>query len=85
MSKALDIVEHKSVVPYLEARGLLKQYKKAKSILAAGDWLRTSFKERQPKGSDIWSFRINKQFRAFGFFRHDGLFVVAEISNHQRP
>lgn len=84
MSDAMEIVEHKSAVPYLEARGLLKQYKKAKHILASGDRSRVYFKERQPQGSDVWSFRINKQFRAFGYFRDDGAFVVAEISNHQR-
>lgn len=83
MSDAMEIVEHKSVIPYLEARGLLKQYKKAKRILVSGDRLRVHFKERQPQGSDLWSFRVNKQFRAFGYFRHDGTFVVAEISNHQ--
>lgn len=84
MSGAMDIIEHKSVIPYLEARGLLRQYKKAKNILASGGKSRVYFKERQPHSSEIWSFRINKQFRAFGFFRTDGTFVVVEISNHQR-
>lgn len=83
MSEVMEIIEYKNVIPYLAARGLLKQYKKAKRILSSGDRSRVFFKERQPHGSDIWSFRINKQFRAFGFFRHDGKFAVAEISNHQ--
>ena len=40
-------------------------------------------KIRQPKEAKIWSFRINKQFRAYGTFDDSGDFIVFEINNHQ--
>ena len=39
-------------------------------------------KERKPKGSGIFSFRINKQFRAFCIEDSD-ILIVFEINNHQ--
>lgn len=83
MPEVFEIVENKRVTSYVEARGLLKQYQKAKAILLSGDQARVYFKERQPQNSGIWSFRINKQFRAIGFFREHGTFAVSKIDNHQ--
>ena len=83
MPNVSAIIEHKDVVPYLKSRGLFKQYKKAKQILLFGDRLRVLFKEREPQGSGIWSFRVNKQFRAIGFFSENGTFIVSRIDNHQ--
>ena len=78
-----QIVERKEVVPYLDARGLLAQYKKAKGYLLAGSSLQVKFKKRNPKGSGIWSFRINKQFRALGVFNTEGQLIIFKIDNHQ--
>ena len=83
MPVVLEIIENKRVRPYLEARGLYSQYQKAKQILLSGDHARVRFKERQPQDSGVWSFRINKQFRAFGFFRSPGQFAISKIDNHQ--
>ncbi len=77
------ILENKEVLPYLEARNLLKQYQKAKQYLLQGQLSQASFKLRQPKKDDIWYFRINKQFRAIGYFAEDGDFIVVTIDNHQ--
>lgn len=79
-----NIFERKEILPYLEARGLVKQYKKAKSYVLAGNIMQTKLKERQPKGSGIWSFRINKQFRALAYFSKEGDLIVAKIDNHQQ-
>lgn len=62
MKKIQYILEKKEVLPYLESRNLLKQYKKAKRFLLQGNTLQIKFKKRNPKGSGIWYFRINKQF-----------------------
>lgn len=70
-------------MPYLEARGLLAQYKKAKQFLLEGDNLRVRFKKRLPHSSGIWYFRINKQFRALCVFNQEGDLVVFKIDNHQ--
>ncbi len=77
-----NIYEHDDVVKYLEKRWLVSQYKNAKQKLTSGYIWKLDFKQRQPKWSWVYSFRINKQFRAFGYFREDN-FVVVEISNHQ--
>lgn len=83
MPKIQRIFERKEIMPYLEARGLLNQYKKAKTYLLHGNALQVIFKERNPKGSGIWYFRINKQFRALGVFDGSGNLIIFKIDNHQ--
>lgn len=82
MSKIQKIFEEKTVLPYLQKRGLLNQYKKAKQLLLEGHLLSTRFKERNPKGSGIWYFRVNKQYRAFGVFDSVGNLIIFKIDNH---
>jgi len=82
MPKIHHIFEKKSVYPYLLKRGLLEQYKKAKRYLLEGRLLSVRFKERNPKGSGIWYFRINKQFRALAVFNKEGDLIVFEVDNH---
>lgn len=83
MPKIQQIFERKEIAVYLEARGLIKQYKKAKEYLLKGNFLQVKFKERNPKGSGIWYFRINKQFRALGVFDRIGNLIIFKIDNHQ--
>jgi len=83
MSKVQQIFERKEVLQYLEARQLVKQYKKVKEYLLNGNTLQVKFKERNPKGSGIWYFRINKQFRALGVFVKEGNLIIFKIDNHQ--
>lgn len=83
MPEIQQILEKKDIVAYLKARGLIKQYKKAKEYLLNGNILQTKFKERNPKGSGIWYFRINRQFRAIGVFDESGNLIIFEIDNHQ--
>ena len=83
MKKVRNIFEKKEISNYLKARGLLKQYKKVKQYLLLNNLIQTKFKEKKPKGSGVWSFRINKQFRALGVFSPDGDLVIFKIDNHQ--
>lgn len=83
MKHIQEILEKKEILPYLEERNLLKQYKKAKDYLLKGNTLQVKFKERNPKGSGIWYFRINRQFRAFGVFDDNGNLIIFRIDNHQ--
>lgn len=83
MPKVHQILEQKKIFEYLESRNLLKQYKKAKQFLLQGNTLQVKFKERNPKGSGIWYFRINKQYRALGVFNNDGDLIIFKIDNHQ--
>ena len=83
MNKVQHILEKKKVFSYLKSRGLFKQYKKAKRFLLQGNTLQVKFKERNPKGSGIWHFRITKQYRALGKFDNEGNFIIFKIDDHQ--
>jgi plasmid maintenance system killer protein len=43
---------------------------------------KTDFKLREPKKDWVYSFRINKQFRAFSYLKNNDL-IVYKIDNHQ--
>lgn len=83
MPKVQHIFERKEILAYLTARGLLRQYKKAKNFLLQNHALHVKFKERNPKGSGIWYFRINRKFRALGIFDKNGNLIIFKIDNHQ--
>ena len=62
MKKVEKIFEKKEVLPYLKARKLVSQYRKAKQYLLDGNTLQVKFKERNPKGSGIlgnWNYIRN--------------------------
>ena len=83
MMNIVRILEKKKVFEYLQKRGLAEQYKKSKQFLLQGNVLQVKFKQRNPKGSGIWYFRINKQYRAFCVFAEDGDLIVFKIDDHQ--
>lgn len=83
MPPVKKIYEKKEILPYLKSRGLLEQYKKAKNYLLSGNQLQVKFKKRNPRGSGIWYFRINRQYRALGVFDDGGNFIVFKIDDHQ--
>ena len=78
-----QILEEKEVYDYLKSRNLIGQYKKVKMYLLQGYTWKVNFKKRKPKGSGIYYFRINKKFRALGYFRDENIFVMVEIDDHQ--
>lgn len=83
MIKINEIYETKKVIDFLTDRQLLLQYDKAKNNILKwyNSW--TLLKIMNPKNKWIYSFRINKQFRAFCRIKNTGKFVVYKISNHQ--
>ncbi|PJA49030.1 MAG: hypothetical protein CO170_00725 [candidate division SR1 bacterium CG_4_9_14_3_um_filter_40_9] len=59
MKEIRNILEDEGVKEFLAKRGIVNQYKKgAKYILSKTYSAGLDFKERQPTGSNIWSFRI---------------------------
>jgi len=82
MLKINNIFETKEVYDFLKKRCLLKQYKKSKSYILAWIYWKTDLKLRKPKERWEWSFRINKQYRAFAKFDWNDL-IVFIIDNHQ--
>ena len=59
-----EILETKNIKEILEQRWLYKQYIKSKNNIISWNIWKTYFKERNPKWSWIWYFRINKKYRA---------------------
>lgn len=83
MKKIQRILEKKEILPYLNSRKLRKQYKKAKRYLLMGKALQVKFKQRNPKGSGVWYFRINRRYRALGVFDNDGNLIIFKVVDHQ--
>ncbi|NDK09111.1 hypothetical protein EOM39_07800 [Candidatus Gracilibacteria bacterium] len=77
-----SIFEKDYILDDLNKRGLLNQYKKSKEFIIAGIYGKTDLKLRKPEKDGIYSFRINKQFRAFCYLQGNNL-VVYKIDNHQ--
>lgn len=82
MLKIKNIYEKEYIFDELVKRNLLKQYKKSKNYIISWFHWKTDFKLREPQKDWIYSFRINKQFRAFCYFENDS-FIVYKIYNHQ--
>lgn len=86
MRKIDEIRELKDIFDYLQSRNILDQYVKAKKMISSGYLQKFDFKLRQPKISQVYQFRINQKYRAFGTFREENdktVFVVTQISDHQ--
>jgi len=82
MKRITKILEDEEAIIYLKARGVFEQYEKAKRLLLLGYPQLVDFKLREPKSNEIWYFRINRQYRAFGYF-HGDEFTVSDIDDHQ--
>lgn len=76
------ILESDEVVDYLERRGLVAQYIKAKRNILDGWDTKVFLRQRLPKGGGVWYFRINLKYRAWARVDKDGLKVFA-IDDHQ--
>lgn len=77
-----NIFEKDYILINLNKRNLLIQYKKSKKLIIEWVFWKTDLKLRKPKSDWIYSFRINKQFRAFCYLEND-ILVVYKIDNHQ--
>ena len=82
MKNIESIKEEKWIQEFLIKRGLLKQYKLNKDKLLSWYTWKLDFKERKPTWSWVFSFRVNKKYRAIWYFRLN-VFIIVEISNHQ--
>jgi len=78
-----NIFEDEWIKEFLEKRNLLKQYKKAKTYVIKWINNKTYFKEREPKNSNIWYFRINQKYRAWWSIDKEWDLIIFEINDHQ--
>lgn len=76
------ILEEDDVIEYIKKRNLWNQYKKAKSYILWWEFKKTNLKERQPKWSWMYYFRINKQYRAIWYVKENYLIII-KIDNYQ--
>ena len=83
MKNIENIIETKKVYKTLLNKNLIIQYKKSKIKILKWFFSWIDFKQRQPKKDEIYSFRINKQFRAFARFVDNSTLLVYHIDNHQ--
>lgn len=67
MQKITNISESDKVLVYLLSRQIESQYQKAKKMLLNGYPQKFDFKIREPKEAEIYQFRINQKYRAFGY------------------
>jgi len=72
----------KKVEIYLGKRNLHKKFKKCLLDLKDGNLKKVDFKKRKPKSDNIFQFRIDKKFRAFGYLQGE-VFFIFSISDHQ--
>jgi len=77
-----EVLVPKKLVKFLEARNLLGQFRKAVNYIKSGKFETVKLKIRQPKKDRIYYFRINKQYRAFGYLDGDK-FKIFKIDDHQ--
>ncbi len=81
--KINDVLEDEWIIEFLKKRNLLNQYKKAKINIINKINSKNYFKERKPKWSNIWYFRINKQYRAIWTIDKENDLIIFKIDNHQ--
>ena len=79
----MKVLEKEKIIKYLKKRKLVKQYLKAKLFMESGQYKLVDLRKRQPTHLNKFYFKINDQYRAFGFVNEQNQFIVTEISDHQ--
>ena len=78
----MKVREKPKVIKYIVTHQLTSQYLKAKHYIEQGLFELVDLRKRQPKDQNLFYFRINKKYRAFGYIKDNTLFVT-DISDHQ--
>lgn len=74
---------HKGIQGYLKRRSLSKKFEKQKKLFENNPFhpsLNTELME--PKKMRIWSFRLDKKYRAIFFFRKKDSIEIIEVNDH---
>jgi len=74
---------HSEIQEFLKKRGLEQKFKKQKEIFIINPFhpsLNTELLE--PRTMKIWSFRIDKKYRAIFIFLEKDLIEIIDINNH---
>jgi len=76
---------HPKIKEYLEKRKLEKKFEKQKNLFEQNPFypsLETELLE--PKKMRIWSFRIDRKYRAIFIFRKKDIIEIIDVNNHYR-
>ncbi|MFH0987730.1 MAG: type II toxin-antitoxin system mRNA interferase toxin, RelE/StbE family [Patescibacteria group bacterium] len=74
---------HREIKDYLKKRGLEKKFKKQKRLFEKNPFypgLKTELLE--PRKMRIWSFRIDRKYRAIFIFRERTAVEIIDINDH---
>lgn len=74
---------HPEVIYFLEKRNLVKKFARQKSFFEENIFhpsLQTEILE--PKRMKIWSFRIDRKYRAIFIFRDRNTVEIIDVNNH---
>jgi len=76
---------HPKVITYLNRRGLLRKFEKQVAFFKI-DPSHPSLEIEllEPKYLRLWSFRINKKYRAIFIFRGTNTVEIIDVNNHYR-
>jgi len=74
---------HLEIKNYLRKRNLVKKFEKQKRIFETSPFC-SSLKTKllEPKKMRIWSFRVNRKYRAIFIFHKKDVVEIIDINNH---
>ena len=76
---------HKDVLEYLKKHNVGKKFfKQLDLFLMDVSYPSLEVELLEPKHLKIWSFRVNKKYRAIFIFRESSLIEVLGVNNHYR-
>ena len=76
---------HKDIIAYLRKRNLAKKFEKQARLFEVNPFypsLETELLE--PREMRIWSFRVDRKYRAIFIFRGSGIVEIIDVNNHYR-
>ena len=76
---------HPEIQEYLKRHRLEKKFEKQKSLFERNPFHQSLGTELlEPKQLRIWSFRVDKKYRAIFIFRNGQTIEVLDVNNHYR-
>lgn len=76
---------HKDIILYLQTRRILKKFHKQTALFHENPFhpsLDTELLE--PRNLRIWSFRVDRKYRAIFIFRSSDTVEIIEVNNHYK-
>ena len=76
---------HPEIEAYLRRHGLTKKFEKQKGLFEQNSFHRGLHTELlEPRHMRVWSFRIDKKYRAIFMFRDRETVEILDVNNHYR-